>query len=266
MSRTKIDQAGLDALYLQWVLNAGAQYSLMSDKAEGSGRDMSGCSLQYRVLHRLSFHDCTLPSLINCTINHCNFVNCKFPPQEKYEGSLFRDCNFVGCDMSESNMRKTTIHGGCFSGTNMSNANFRDSAMSEVRMMYPSNKLDGILLPNYQRCPEKGSFVAYKKVRSPLVPDLGAVLELLVPETAKRQCVWGLNKFRVSEATPVAAYVGTARTLLGPEHTKFHSVHDRNFVYTVGEKAVPSGFDRSFLTCSVPGIHCFLTYEEALNY
>ena len=111
----------------------------------------------------------------------------------------------------------------------------------------------------FMRCPQKGSFTAFKKVKG----DGGdLVLEIEVPADAKRSSAAG-NKCRCSKAKAIALYNldGTPSA-----ETKARSQNDNGFVYEVGKVAIPDSFDENRWNECSTGIHFFMSFEEARDY
>ena len=106
-------------------------------------------------------------------------------------------------------------------------------------------------------CPEVGSFIAWKKVRGNLI------VKLEVTETAKRSSAFG-RKCRCSEAKvlDIQNLDGTSVD----DVTVAYSTHDSNFVYRVGETVRVDDFDEDRRNECAPGIHFFITRQEAVEY
>ena len=105
-------------------------------------------------------------------------------------------------------------------------------------------------------CPEEGSFIGFKKVRDDLI------VKLLIPEDAKR-CSATSRKCRCDKATVVSI-----TNIDGTESqcTSTVSRWSSDFVYNVGEMVSVDNFEEDrFIECA-PGIHFFITREEAVNY
>lgn len=125
-------------------------------------------------------------------------------------------------------------------------------------------------------CPEQGEFIAYKKGWSScayfhddyeeLYPD-AAIITLKIPADAKRSSGFG-HKCRASKAQVLQIeqinqkgeftnYLKHARSLLSS-----------SFVYSVGETVEPLGeeFDEDRFHECAPGIHFFMTKQEAIDY
>lgn len=111
----------------------------------------------------------------------------------------------------------------------------------------------------FMRCPQKGSFTAFKKV---VGKDWPLILEIEVPADAKRSSAHG-NKCRCSKAKAIALYNpdGTPS-----KETKAHSKKNDGFVYEIGKVAVPDAFDENRWEECSNGIHFFMSFEEARDY
>ena len=105
-------------------------------------------------------------------------------------------------------------------------------------------------------CPEKGSFIGYKKCRG------GLIVELEIPEDALRSSAT-TRKCRCSKAKVLSI---TNLDGSKAECTETTSNRDHSFVYKVGETVEVPNFDTNrFNECST-GIHFFITREEAEEY
>lgn len=135
------------------------------------------------------------------------------------------------------------------------NANLRNADLYNANLS-GANRLDeakGLYLPTI--CPSDGAFTAWKKCRD------GVIAKLLIPETAKRSSATG-RKCRASEAVVLALYDKD-----GNEVQDAVSQNDAGFVYRVGETVTPTTpFDENRWEECAPGIHFFVTREEAERY
>ena len=105
-------------------------------------------------------------------------------------------------------------------------------------------------------CPEKGSFIAFKKARG------GFIVELEIPEDAKR-CSATTRKCRCSKARVVSI---TNPDGTETEVTSVASKLDAGFVYKVGEVVEVPNFDENRWNECSSGIHFFITRQEAVDY
>ena len=105
-------------------------------------------------------------------------------------------------------------------------------------------------------CPESGSFTAWKKAEG------GFIVKLEVTESAKRSSAYG-RKCRCSEAR-VLAIENADGTVADVQEV--YSQHDSLFVYKVGETVRVDNFDDDRRNECAPGIHFFITRQEAVDY
>ena len=108
-------------------------------------------------------------------------------------------------------------------------------------------------------CPEKGSFIGFKKAKS----ENGnyVIVELLILEDSKRSSATS-RKCRCSKAKVLSITSIDERT----RYDKAYSIYNRYFVYEVGKVVEVNDFDEDrFQECS-KGVHFFITRQEAVNY
>ena len=150
----------------------------------------------------------------------------------------------IRANLSEADLRGSDIRGANLSEADLSEADLRGAYLRGANLNYPI------------ACPEEGSFVAFKKCRD------NTIVKLLIPEDAKR-CSATSRKCRCNKAI-----------VLSIEDTNGHimeldcvaSKHDQTFIYRIGETASVCDFDENRWNECAPGIHFFITREEAINY
>lgn len=103
-------------------------------------------------------------------------------------------------------------------------------------------------------CPEKGEYIAFKKAD-------GKIVELRIPADAKRLSATG-RKCRANKAVVISI-----ATLEGdPAGNEVRSDHDKSFAYRVGETVEVQNFDENRWNECAPGIHHYITREEAVRH
>lgn len=108
-------------------------------------------------------------------------------------------------------------------------------------------------------CPEKGSFIGFKKARK--LGKLSAIVELLIPEDAKRSSGTG-KKCRCDKAK-----VLSITSLDGKEqYGVAYSDYNHKFKYEVGKEVSVSDFCEDRFNECAAGIHFFINREEAVRY
>lgn len=105
-------------------------------------------------------------------------------------------------------------------------------------------------------CPESGSFIGWKKGLHDLI------VKLRIEEDALRSSATG-RKCRCSKATVLEIQNSDGT----PANVEFAmSRHDKTFTYRVGETLCVSDFDPDRWNECAPGIHFFITRQEAVDY
>ena len=162
--------------------------------------------------------------------------------------------NLRGADLIQADLREVNLSDAYLIGTDLSYAYLIGADLSRAKLcgadLYIA-KLDWPLV-----CPEKGSFVGYKKCRDNLI------VELEIPENALRSSAT-TGKCRCSKAK-----VLSITDLDGSEVNVEYAVSqkDSGFLYKVGEIVSVDDFDTNrWNECSI-GIHFFMTKEEAIRY
>ena len=143
-----------------------------------------------------------------------------------------------------ANLSDADLRGANLSGANLSDAYLRDAYLSGAKNIY---------LPI--TCPEEGDFIGFKKAQ-------GHIVKLKITEDAKRCSATG-RKCRCSKAEVLSI---TNKDGSDSGVTEVRSDHDKSFIYRVGETVEEPNFcDDRWQECS-PGIHFFITREEAVRY
>lgn len=144
-----------------------------------------------------------------------------------------------GANMSGADMRWADMRGANMSGADMSGAKYIDSAKN---LFCPLS------------CPEAGEYIGFKKAD-------GKIVKLKIPTDAKRSSSTS-RKCRASKAVVVSITEldGT------PAGDEVCSDYDADFVYRVGETVEVQNFDENRWNECAPGIHHYITREEAVRH
>lgn len=163
-------------------------------------------------------------------------------------GLDLRGANLYGADLYGANLYGANLRGANLRGANLYGANLGGADLGGADLGGVKNLLVHLC------CPEKGTYTAFKKAR-------GKIVELEIPADALRSSATG-RKCRASKAKVISItnYDGT------PAGDEVASDHDSNFVYRVGETVEVENFDENRWNECAPGIHHFITREEAVQY
>ena len=105
-------------------------------------------------------------------------------------------------------------------------------------------------------CPESGAFIGWKKC------DGDLIVKLQIPEDARRSSAFG-RKCRCDKAVVLAIESLYGRST---EVDLAVSQYNSNFHYRVGEMVSVDNFDTDRTHECAPGIHFFITRQEAVDY
>ena len=155
-----------------------------------------------------------------------------------------RDADLRDVNLRDVNLGCVDLSGADLKGADLSGANLWDADLSCVK---------NIFFP--MACPEKGSFIAFKKAGC-------YIIELFIPSNAKR-CSATSRKCRCSKAKVISI-----TTLSGDKTniTEVHSNYDPNFIYKLGKYVEVKNFDDNRWNECSTGIYFFITRQEAVNY
>lgn len=199
----------------------------------------------------------------------CNFINAKLY-EARLNSTYFKSsvfnladmafCHLANCCLRECEFVKANLSYAFIYGADLTFARFDKTDLTEVKHDHGTQ---GFALA----CPEKGAFTAFKKIFSKPKKSLWAkdnealIVELRVPAKALRSSATS-RKCRVSEAKVVSitSLDGKRKFDVG------YSAHNIHFEYHKGQTVVPNKFDMNRWKQCAPGIHCFITRDEAVQY
>lgn len=157
------------------------------------------------------------------------------------------DANLINADLSNADLREAYL-----SNTDLRCIDLRGADLRGVNL---KNIKTNMYTVGYNLvCPEKGSFIGYKKAGK-------YIIELLILEDAKR-----------SSGTTMKCRCNKAKVLdienikTGEKVDKVYSDYNPEFIYKVGEIVSVDDFDDDRWNEYAPGIHFFVNRENAINY
>ena len=221
--------------------------------ADLEGANLSEANLEYADLRRaclvrtnlsesnLSKTDCTCANLRNAGLIYANLREAFLK-----EANLV-DANLRGADLVYTYLTYSDLSGINLKGANLNRANLVGASLSDV-------KYDETTSFFALQCPEKGSFIGYKKAGYRIV-------ELLITEDSLRSSATS-RKCRCSKAK-VLSITDFNNT---ENFDMVASSYDKNFIYKVGEIIEVKDFDENRWNECSTGIHFFITRQEAINY
>ena len=161
-----------------------------------------------------------------------------------------------GADLSGANMSRANLSVADLSGANMSRANLSGAYLSGAKLS-EETKIEQSSLDKYfpPCCPSDGAFVGWKKAS-------GKIVKLLIPEDAIRSSAFG-RKCRCNKAVVlrIEEHDGADSEL-----NEVPSDYDKSFIYVVGTEVHVDNFCENRKQECAPGIHFFITRQEAVDY
>ena len=175
-----------------------------------------------------------------------------------------------GADLSEANLKGADLSWAYLVGANLSGANLREANLREANLYsanlsgvnFSGTNLSGVKFIedkdiNYpMNCPEKGSFIGFKKVSNNLIVELEITEDALRSSATGRKC--RCSKAKVLSITNIDGTDSNVNYAV--------SLQDHAFVYTVGKTVEVPDFDINRWNECAPGIHFFISRQEAVDF
>ncbi len=156
--------------------------------------------------------------------------------------------NLSGADLSGADLRYADLSGAGLSGADLRYANLSGANLSGADLS--GANLSGARLPDFQLCPQEGSFIAFKKLQGGVIAKLG------IPKSAARTSSLVGRKCRAEFARVLELSIGT----------EAFDTYTGNTLYKVGERVYPDSYDADIRVECTHGIHFFITRKEAEQY
>ena len=254
----KIDEAELNKILSNHKL-------WLMDESNGIRADLSGVDLEYADLDGADLRDANLSGadLRGADLRGANLWYADLRGADLRDASLgcadlgYADlggANLSSADLSGADLRDADLRGANLGHANLYDADFSGANLRDANLWSTDlSCVKNIFFP--MACPEKGSFIAFKKAGC-------YIIELFIPSNAKR-CSATSRKCRCSKAKVISITTPSGdKTNI----TEVHSNYDPNFIYKLGEYVEVKNFDDNRWNECSTGIHFFITRQEAVNY
>jgi len=229
------------------------------------GANLRGVNLSYANLSGVNLVNANLSGayLMGADLNNANLNNANLSYAILNHASLFYAilmcANLSGADLGGAdfnyanligaNLGCADLHGADLDGANLTGANLFNANLIEARHV-PFVSM---------ACPDSGSFIGWKKV---FKEGDFFIAKLEIPEDAIRSSGTGrkcrcnkANVLRIEKIDDPKVLVNWAQSVL-----------DASFIYRTGETvAVENFYNDRWVECA-PGIHFFMTRQEAVEY
>lgn len=172
--------------------------------------------------------------------------------------SIMRHCIFNNCSFYKASLKDVDLQSAVFSNCTMKRADIRGANFYAASLN--DTEIDGVLADEATsyfklRCPAEGPFLGYKKLQD------DRIAMLLIPEDAKRTSAT-CNTCRCSKAKVLAV-----RSFDQKIHYDYGiSTINDDFVYNVGEWVFADEFEDNRWIDATHGIHFWMSWEEACAY
>lgn len=135
-------------------------------------------------------------------------------------------------------------------------------------LMKESKKITNCGNNLYPIVPETGSFIGYKKALSCITPGrhFPVIIKLEIQEDSLRNSACG-RKCRASKVKVLDIYsIKDKNIKYEIAYSKFGLCSENSLKYEIGKIVEPNSFEEDRWIECAPGIHFFITEEEAINY
>ena len=226
--------------------------------ADLSGADLKGADLRGACLWSASLWNANLEgaNLSGADLRDANLESANLSGADLRDANL-NDADLTYTDLKSANLWGADLWSADFSGADLRGADLR-YAILEGANLSGADLCDAKI--NFSiACPEKGSFIAFKKAGNNYN---NYIVELLIPEDARR-CSATSRKCRCNKAK-VLSITKIDGTSDGVDIV--YSIYDETFAYKIGELVEVKDFDDNRWNECSTGIHFFLTRQEAVEY
>ena len=165
-------------------------------------------------------------------------------------GADLRWAGLYGADLYRADLRLANLYGANLYGADLYRADLRGADLRGADLHEAKN------LNCPLACPERGSFIGFKKVRGNYIAELEILADAMRSSATGRKC-------RCSKAKVLSI---TNPDGSNAEVTSARSGRDYGFIYSVGEVVEVKDFDTNRWNECAPGIHFFITRQEAVDY
>lgn len=231
---------------LRWADLHGANLS----QADLHGADLSEANLRSADLRWTDLSEACLcgADFFGADIYRTNLIKADL------SGANLRFANMYGADLnyaclSFADLRLANLHRANLIGADLRCADLNGAKVDRTNLIDAQN-IDFPIL-----CPEKGSFIGFKKANG-LIVELEILSDALRSSATTRKCRCSKAKV-ISITNPDGSPSGI---------TSIPSSYDGNFIYTIGDIVEVDDFDTNRWNECAPGIHFFITRQEAVNY
>ena len=246
-----------------------------------TGADLTGANLPGADLSKadLSKANLSKANLFEANLSGANLVGGNLS-RTHLPGADLSKANLFGANLSKANLSKANLSGADLSGANLTEANLSGAHLSWANLFganLSKANLSGANLSGADlskalnidtlswdsntafyplQCPETGTYTAYKKANN-LIVELEIPYDALRSSATSRKC--RASKARVISITDLAGHPAGDRVLSDYAYSP-------KIEYIVGQTIEIPNFDTNRWRECAPGIHHYITREEAVKH
>ena len=231
----------------KWLINEDG-----GKRANLSGAYLSGADLSRANLSRANLSGAYLygADLSRANLSRANLSGANL------SGANLYGANLSGADLSGAYLYGANLSGANLSGANLSRANLSRANLSGAYLSGAKGIETSVLNRFFPICcPEFGSFIGWKQAS-------GKIVKLQITDDAKRSSAFG-RKCRCSKAVVLAIENEDGSPA---EEIAVQSYKDSHFIYEIGKTVEVADFCEDRKIECAPGIHFFITRQEAVDY
>ena len=246
-----VDLSNLDLRYII-LEDVDLSYANLS-YANLRGADLKGANLRGA---KLSYANLIHANLVDVNLSYADlkgvYLSYAYLENANLKWANLSHANLIHANLRGTNLTYTNLKGANLRGTDLKDANFTNANLVDANLK--DVKYNNTTVFFSLQCPEEGSFVGYKKADNKIV-------KLLITKNAKR------SSATTRECRCSKAKVLSITSLDGKEkYASVASDYDTDFIYKIGKIVQVKEFDDNRWKECAPGIHFFITRDEAVMY
>lgn len=258
----------MNSVELKTILDLHAKW--LNGEPDGKKADLRWADLRLANLSWADLHgaDLTGANLRSANLRWTDLSEACLCDADFFGADIYRT-NLIKADLNGANLRFTNMYGADLNYACLSFADLRLANLHRANLIgadlrcadLNGAKVDMTNITDAKNinfpilCPEKGSFIGFKKANG-LIVELEILSDALRSSATTRKCRCSKAKV-ISITNPDGSPSGIA---------SIPSSYDCNFIYTIGDIVEVSDFDTNRWNECAPGIHFFITRQEAVNY
>ena len=229
--------------------------------ADLTGANLTGADLSKADLSGANLYEANLSwaKLLRTNLSGANLSKANLSGAN-LSGANLSGANLVGADLSRTHLPGADLSKANLSGANLSKANLSKANLSGADLSKALN-IDTLSWDSNTafyplQCPETGTYTAYKKANN-LIVELEIPYDALRSSATSRTC--RASKAKVISITDLAGRPAGDRVLSDYAHSP-------KIEYIVGQTIEIPNFDTNRWHECAPGIHHYITREEAVKH